>query len=100
MNEVSEWGVILGKYRCRRWHDQVVFYFELAGDGTYTLQEDSGTYEISDQNTITFISDGFDGVSGWVHQGFMGLTQVVIALKIPSTRCGSARVDSYPKSGQ
>lgn len=74
-NVISETGVIVGEYRCSRASDQFEFYFELAGDGTYTLQEDSGTYETPDKNSIAFIGGEFDGVSGWMHQGSMGLTQ-------------------------
>lgn len=74
MNVVSESGVILGEYRCTRAADQFEFYFALSDDGSYILQEDSGSFETPDQDSIAFTGGEFDGFSGWRFHGTMGLT--------------------------
>jgi hypothetical protein len=74
LNEVGDSGVILGSYLCTHPDGQFQFNFELAGDGTYTLQESAGTYENANRNAINFIGGELDGTSGWMNKGTMGLT--------------------------
>jgi len=73
LNVVAESGAIIGEYQCTNPSDMFQFYFELAENGTYTLQESAGTYENSDRNSINFIDGELDGASGWMNQGTMGL---------------------------
>ncbi len=73
LNEVSETGVVLGSYRCTPAGDLMQYSFELAGDGTYTLQESAGAYENADRNSINFIGGELDGASGWMNKGVIGL---------------------------
>jgi hypothetical protein len=73
LNVVAQSVAIIGEYQCTNPSDMFQFYFELAADGTYTLQESAGTYENSDRNSIKFIDGELDGASGWMNQGTMGL---------------------------
>jgi hypothetical protein len=74
LNEVAGTGVVAGSYLCTRASDQFQFYFELAGDGTYSLQESVGTYENSDRNSINFVDGELDGAFGWMNKGTIGLS--------------------------
>ena len=74
LNEVTESGAIVGEYQCTNPSDMFQFYFELAEDGMYTLQESEGTYENPDRNSINFVDGELDGAFGWMNQGTMGLT--------------------------
>jgi hypothetical protein len=74
MNVVAETGAIVGEYQCTNPSDMFQFYFELAEDGTYTLQESAGTYGNADRNSINFVDGELDGAFGWMNKGTMGLT--------------------------
>lgn len=74
LTETRETGVVAGSYLCTPGGELIQYYFELAEDGTYTLQESAGTYENPDQNSINFRDGELDGASGWMNKGVIGLT--------------------------
>jgi hypothetical protein len=73
LNEVAESGVVLGNYVCTAKSGEIAFTFELAGDGTYTLQESAGRYENPDRNSISFSDGDLDAAVGWMNKGVIGL---------------------------